>query len=132
YLSLPAEPLQTIPPQLQPATANGEHRSAALEMAITTIHARWLLTPRDDLRGQAPRDVLLARQEFIDFDLDTRSRQWSLQNEGPPCLAGDSFAYRFAGFGTHEWVLYYDLVRHLLHSLFELTPGETRSHDPLR
>ena len=81
---------------------------------ISKLHARWLMTPRDDLRGQSPRDVLLARQDFIDYDMHTRSMQWSMQGEGPPCLATDSFAYRFAGFGTHEWVIYYDLVRHLL------------------
>jgi hypothetical protein len=81
---------------------------------ISRLHASWLTTPRDDLLGRSPRDVLLARQDFIDFDLHTRSMQWSMQGEGPPCLSTDSFAYRFAGFGTHEWVIYYDLVRHLL------------------
>jgi hypothetical protein len=81
---------------------------------ISTLHARWLMTPRDDLQGQSVRDVLLAKQDIIDFDLHTRALQWSLQGEGPPCLATDSFAYRFAGFGTHEWVIYYDLVRYLL------------------
>jgi hypothetical protein len=86
----------------------------ALSNEISSLHARWLTTPRDDLQGQSPRDVLLAKQDFIDFDLHTRSLQWSLLGEGPPCLATDSFAYRFAGFGTHEWVVYYDLVRHLL------------------
>jgi len=84
--------------------------------AIAAIHGRWLMTPRDDLRGQSPRDVLLARREFIDFDLHTRALQWSLLGEGPPCLAEQTFAYRFAGFGTHECVVYYDLVRHLLWS----------------
>jgi len=83
---------------------------------LSAIHARWLMTHREDLTGQSPRDVLLAKQDFIDFDLHTRQLQWSDQGEGPPCLATDSFAYRFAGFGTHEWVLYYDLVRHLLWS----------------
>jgi hypothetical protein len=80
----------------------------------STLHAHWLMTPREDLRNQSPRDVLLAKQDFIDFDLHTRSLQWSLLREGPPCLSTHSFAYRFAGFGTHEWVIYYDLVRHLL------------------
>ncbi len=87
-----------------------------LRQQISLLHARWLMTARDDLRGQSPRDVLLARQDLIDYDLLTRSTQWSMQGEGPPCLATDSFAYRFAGFGTHEWVIYYDLVRHLLWS----------------
>ncbi|CAN5785359.1 hypothetical protein BH18ACI4_BH18ACI4_21150 [soil metagenome] len=86
----------------------------ALRQQISHLHGRWLSTPRDDLRGQSPRDVLLARQDSIDYDLHTRSMQWSMQGEGPPCLATDSFAYRFASFGTHEWVIYYDLVRHLL------------------
>ena len=63
---------------------------------------------------------MLARQDFIDFDLHTRELQWSFQGEGPPCLAKDSHAYKFAGFGTHEWVIYYDLVRHLLSSALEI------------
>ena len=28
--------------------------------------------------------------------------------------------YRFAGFGTHEWVIYYELIRNLLRSAFRL------------
>jgi hypothetical protein len=100
----------------------------AMAKEISTIHARWLLTPRKDLDGQAPRDVMLARQDFIDFDLHTRSLQWSLQNEGPPCLTKDSFAYQFAGFGSHEWFLYYDLVRHLLYSLFEMRANASGRH----
>jgi hypothetical protein len=93
-----------------------EDPSDNLIKEISAIHARWLTTPRPDLRNQSPREIMLARQDFIDFDLHTRSIQWSLQREGPPCLPTDSFAYRFAGFGTHEWVIYYDLVRHLLWS----------------
>ncbi len=102
---------------------SGEHASEAEEEAeraiageISAIHARWLLTERDDLDERSPREVLLAKLEFIDFDLHTRALQWSLQGEEPPCLAKDSFAYRTGGFGTHEYVVYYDLVRHLLWS----------------
>ena len=130
YLSLPVANASALT-TAEFASGDDESWDEPSAKEISIIHARWLLTPRDDLRGQSPRDVLLAHQDFIDFDLHTRSLQWSLQNEGPPCLAGDSFAYRFAGFGTHEWVLYYDLVRHLLHRLFDLKPGEPRSHDQL-
>ncbi|MDQ6653350.1 MAG: hypothetical protein M3Y84_11460, partial [Acidobacteriota bacterium] len=91
----------------------------ALAAEISNIHARWLMTPREDLRGQSPREVLLARQGFIDFDLHTRSLQWTFLDEGPPCLPHGSYAYRFAGFGTHEFVIYYDLVRHLICSQVE-------------
>ncbi len=91
---------------------------------IGAIHAQWLLTPRDDLRGQSPREVLLAKQEFISSDLESRSFQWSMQLEGPPCLAQNSFAYRFAGFGFHEWVIYYELIRHLLRSTINATADQ--------
>ncbi|MFN2494209.1 MAG: hypothetical protein ABR501_15140, partial [Pyrinomonadaceae bacterium] len=96
-----------------------------LATEISNIHARWLMTPREDLRGQSPREVLLARQDFLDFDLHTRAMQWSFLGEGPPCLPHDSHAYRFAGFGTHEFVIYYDLVRHLICTLVADTGSPT-------
>ena len=101
---------------LETQQSDNQDQDDTLRQQISLLHARWLMTPRDDLRGQSPRDVLLARQDFVDYDLHTRSMQWGMLGEGPPCLATDSFAYRFAGFGTHEWVIYYDLVRHLLWS----------------
>ena len=102
------------------ATRDDEASQQALAQEITSIHAKWLMTPREDLAGRSPREVLLEKHEFIDRDLDARSWQWSLQGEGPPCLSPDSFAYRFAGFGTHEWVVYYDLVRYLLWNVADL------------
>jgi hypothetical protein len=111
----------TTPIGVETHQSDNPDEDDTLRQQISLLHARWLMTPLDDLRGQSPREVLLARQDFIDYDLHTRSMQWSMQGEGPPCLATDSFAYRFAGFGTHEWVIYYDLVRHLLWS----APKET-------
>jgi hypothetical protein len=81
---------------------------------FTTIHARWLTTAREDLQGRTPRELLLEKQEFIDFDLHSRQLQWSFTQECPPSLLPTSHAYRFGGFGTHEIVIYYDLVRLLL------------------
>ncbi|HEV2826057.1 MAG TPA: hypothetical protein VGW76_00540 [Pyrinomonadaceae bacterium] len=107
------------------ASAGDDESERFLAEQISGIHARWLLTPREDLRGKSPRDVLLAQQDHIDFDLHTRSLQWSLQNEGPPCLNVNSFAYRCAGFGTHEFVIYYDLIRHLIGRLLDLLPSAT-------
>ena len=99
---------------LSEANGNGDGTSELLANQISAIHARWLMTPHADLRGRCPRDVVLEKQELIDFDLHTRALQWTFLGEGPPCLPPDSFAFRFAGFGTHEWVVYYDLVRRLL------------------
>jgi hypothetical protein len=84
--------------------------------AIREIHARWLMTPRDELRGQSPRDVLFAKQSFLSRDMQDRETQWAFQGSCPPTLAPESHAYRFAGIGTHEWVNYYYLLRHLLWS----------------
>jgi hypothetical protein len=111
----------------QVSAADDESTAAFVEQ-ISGIHARWLLTPREDLGGKSPREVLLAQQDQIDFDLHTRSLQWSLQNEGPPCLNVNSFAYRCAGFGTHEYVVYYDLIRHLIGGLLNLLPSAAIQH----
>ena len=88
---------------------------------IVQFHATWLTTEREDLRGRSPRDVMLEKQNMIDLDMDSRCLQWSIQSEGPPCLPVDSFAYRYGGFGIHEWIVYYDLVRFLLWTAVEKT-----------
>jgi hypothetical protein len=114
----------------EPQVSEDEAIQEAVANEISAVHARWLMTRREDLRGVSPRDLLLAKREFIDFDLHTRQLQWTFQGEGPPCLARQSFAYRFAGFGTHECVVYYDLVRHLLWSALEnLRPPSTSRED---
>jgi hypothetical protein len=85
---------------------------------FTEVHAKWLMTAREDLRGKTPREMLLAKQDFIDFDLHSRSLQWSFTNTCPPPLPRSSNAYARAGFGTHESVVYYELVRCLLEECF--------------
>ena len=84
------------------------------EDVVGDIHAKWLMTRRSDLRDRSPRDILFEKRDFISFDLHSRSLQWSFTKVCPPPLSRDSFAYTNAGFGIHEWVLYYDLIRHLL------------------
>ncbi|CAN5562677.1 hypothetical protein BH10ACI1_BH10ACI1_11140 [soil metagenome] len=89
------------------------------EDLFTEIHAKWLMSARDDLRGQTPRKILLEKQDFISFDLHSRSLQWSFTKVQPPALPKDSNVYKFAGFGTNEIVVYYDLFRYLLGKCFE-------------
>ena len=104
--------------------------------AVKDIHARWLMTPRDDLDGQSPREVLHARRHTIDMDLQDREFQWSTQREPPPALDPQVTAYRCAGFGSHEIVLYYDLFRDLASGCWEravaLKKSGTESTDDLR
>ena len=84
------------------------------ENSIADIHERWLMTAREDLSGKTPREVVFEKKDLIDDDLFSREMQWSFGGECPPFLPTDSHAYRFAGVGAHEWVIYYDLVRFLL------------------
>ena len=84
--------------------------------AVKEIHIRWLLTPREDLRDRSPREAMLAKRDFLSMDLQRRQEQWSFLGKCPPLIERDSHAYRYAGFGTHELVKYYDFVRELLYS----------------
>jgi len=93
--------------QLQSADGTVDERTRA-------IHARWLLTARHDLQGRSPREVLLVKREAIDRDLIHQAGHWSELGTCPPGLNRQSAAYRFGGFGTHENILYYELIRHLL------------------
>ena len=89
------------------------------EDLFTEIRAKWLMTERSDLNGKTPREVLLEKMDFIESDLSSRSLQWSVTGFCPPPLPENSNAYKFAGFGRHEIVVYYDLFRHLLGECFE-------------
>ena len=100
-----------------------EEAREAMAREVVKVHANWLTTPREDLRGRSPRDVMLEKQDVIEFDMDSRCMQWSVQGEGPPCLPVDSFAFRYGGFGIHEWIVYYDLVRCLLWIAVAATPA---------
>ena len=96
----------------------------AYEAVLRLIHARWLITPRDDLGGRTPRELILEKLSFLDSDIQFRSVQWSMLRESPPPLSRESAAYRFAGFGTYEYVIYYDLVRHLLRECWRRIDGD--------
>ncbi len=81
---------------------------------VTEVQDWWLLTPRQDLRGRTPREVLLARRRFIDGDVQDQGEIWALLGRCPPGLSTRSHAYRYGGFGTHEIILYHELVAVLL------------------
>ena len=70
------------------------------------------------------------KREHIDWDMQSREMQWSLLREPAPCLNKSSFAYRFAGFGTHEIVLYYNLVRMLITDCWKRMSEERETSIP--
>ena len=44
---------------------------------IRQMHVRWMMTPRDDLRGQTPRQVLVAQHKHLGWDYQDRKEQWT-------------------------------------------------------
>lgn len=117
--ALQGQPLAVLPPpdaEDYPGSAFDECRGGEEYALVRQIHVRWMMTLRDDLRGQTPRDMLMNRRNYIDLDLQDRANQWSFHGRCPPGLSPDSFAFRYGGCGTHENVIYYYLVRGLLWS----------------
>jgi hypothetical protein len=105
---------------ITPKTWPGQEQYASpFYDTLKDIHAAWLLTPRDDLGGECPRSVALQGHEHIEYDLENRCQQWSRLGECPRGLDASASAYRSGGFGTHEWVKYYELVRALLWSSWD-------------
>lgn len=86
---------------------------------IQQIHIAWQLTPRDDLAGRCPREVAWQHRDHLSWDLQDQANRWSRLGECPPGLDEMSFAYRYGGFGIHELVQHYELVRELLWSCWE-------------
>jgi hypothetical protein len=114
--------------EITPKTWPGEERYASpFYDTLSQIHAAWLLTPRDDLGGDCPRAIALDRHDHLVWDLQDRCEHWSVLGECPRGLAESSHAFRYGGFGTHELVKYYDLIRELLWSCWEQLTELARS-----
>lgn len=109
-----------IDDEVTPAAWPGQERYCSpFYDTLKDIHAAWLLTPRDDLGGRRPREVALDRRGHLTWDLEDRCGQWSQLGQCPPGLTESSHAFQYGGFGTHELVMYYSLVRELLWSCWE-------------
>lgn len=111
--------LEFVAREIFAAYVTREAADSDVREAIRAIHAAWLLTPRDDLDGFCPREIALERHDHLTWDLQDQSENWSLLNRCPPALQESTFAFRYGGFGTHELVKYYDLVRELLWSCWD-------------
>jgi hypothetical protein len=53
------------------------------------------------------------------MDVQNQYLWWSAMGTCPPAVEESSFAFTYGGFGTHELVLYYDLVRELIGSCWK-------------
>jgi hypothetical protein len=125
-----ADKVGVAPAQIEPASLSDEaitpktwpgqeEYGSPFYDTLKEIHAAWLLTPRADLGGACPRAVAQEQRNHLTWDLQDRCQQWSMMRRCPPGLDKSSHAYRYGGFGIHELVLYYEMVRELLWSCWD-------------
>jgi len=114
---------QAGPAPLGRAALNEQAAAAAggnpISREIRDLHARWLLSPHQDLGGQTPRESLFLNRRHLSLELHNRCESWSLTGIAPPPLPLSAHAFQSAGVGLHEAVMYYHLVRELLWSSWE-------------
>ena len=77
------------------------------------VHREWLMTPRDDLGGRMPRQLLHGAHSWIDRVVWGQSRRCE---DGAPMVAApnDFDGYETAPMGSEEMVIYFDLCRELI------------------
>jgi hypothetical protein len=79
----------------------------------TAIHRDWLMTPRGDLDGRMPRQLLHGAIEWIDHV--TWGQRLRFEDGGPMVAAPDDWAgFPTAPMGSQEMCLYFDLCRELI------------------
>jgi hypothetical protein len=103
-----------------------KQQAASLENPVSSIQSSWLLTPHEGLAGRTPREVLLSRREFLDGDIEDVGAIWTILGKCPPGLPSDCHAYRYGRFGTHEIILYHDMVTYLLTELKQQHGAEAK------
>jgi len=114
-----AQAMLDRPDGLKPVCVRTEDGLMCEVEATQEMHRAWLMTPRPDLDGLTPREVLLHDRERLQKDLEHRADQWSQQLAPPLPLSRDSYAYHHGYFGTTEVYLYFFLVRHVLQKGWE-------------
>ena len=88
------------------------------------VHRDWLMTPREDLGGRMPRQLLHGARGWIDKVIWGQRRRLE---DGEPLVAmpDDWSNYQAAPMGTEEICLYFDLCRELIQaSWFWCTKNE--------
>jgi len=77
------------------------------------VHRDWLMTPRDDLGGLMPRQMLHGAHEWIDRLVWAQRMRF---DDGGEMVAApdDVVGYETAPMGSEEMVIYFDLCRELI------------------
>jgi len=86
-------------------------------------HRDWLMTPREDLGGRMPRQLLHGAHSWIDRVV--WSQRMRFEDGVPMVAASDDVAgYETAPMGSEEMVVYFDLCRELIEAGWSWCSGE--------
>jgi len=88
-----------------------------------SVHRDWLMTPREDLGGRMPRQLLHGAHSWIDRVV--WSQRVRFEDGAPMVAASDDVAgYETAPMGSEEMVVYFDLCRELIEAGWSWCSGE--------
>jgi len=77
------------------------------------VHRDWLMTPREDLGGRTPRDLLHGAIEWS--DRVTQGQQFRFADDAPLVAAPDDWeGFATAPVGSQEMCMYFDLCREVI------------------
>ncbi|KAA1260711.1 hypothetical protein LF1_32520 [Rubripirellula obstinata] len=107
-----ARVLQTVQTDAwKESEASGEQQ-ARYPFTIS-VHRDWLMTPREDLDGRTPRELLHGAQDWS--DQVTWGQRMRFEDGGPMVAAPDDWdGFETAPMGSQEMILYFDLCRELI------------------
>ncbi len=96
-------------------TQRDEDRSAirALHELSVEVHREWLMTPRRDLQGARPRDLLHGAHEWSDAVIEGQRMRFQVDG---PMIAAPTRVRHFAEapLGSEELIIYFDLCREVI------------------
>lgn len=89
-------------------------RQNALHLLTVAIHRDWLMTPRDEIGGRIPRQMLHGGMDWIDKLTWAQRIRFEYDDYPIVAIPKDTQAYLSGPMGREEIAIYFDLCRELL------------------
>ncbi len=124
-MELATRVLETIKSDAWRTSGASDNEQARYPFTVT-VHRDWLMTPREDLGGRMPRELLHGATQWS--DRVTWGQRIRFENGGPMVAAPrDWDGFATAPMGSQEMCLYFDLCRELINAAwFHVTkPNES-------
>lgn len=108
----------------QSSACHGESERYPFTMAV---HRDWLMTPREDLEGRMPRELLHGAIDWI--DRVTWGQRLRFEDGRPMVAAPDDWdRFATASMGRQEMCIYFDLCRELINAGWCWCEGDNGIH----